>query len=501
MARAISKPWHRLPRSQVWTALTAALLAWGCQPSAPNAPGAASSKPPPTPQAEPATPSVSQAPGLPEAVDLSTAMIRVARDALPAVVHIEVTERQTVTNPFAGNPFFEQFFGNQPRKFERVLRGLGSGMIVDDQGHILTNNHVAGGATKIQVVLANGDSYPGKLVGADPMTDLAVVKISAGKSLARVSFADSDKVQVGQWVVAIGDPQGFAQTVTHGIISAKHRAGITDPSNYQDFLQTDAAINPGNSGGPLLDLYGRVLGVNAVIASTSGGFQGIGFAIPSNMATRVLKQLVATGKVERGWLGVTVQDITPELSHALGIDTTTGALVSDVLKGGPADAAGVQRGDVVTVFDGRPVEDANALRNDAATSAVGSAVNLSVLRKGKTTTVKVKIGSLQAATRLLSTTLRERVGASIGPVPPEEATKFGLKPGEGVVIERIDPNGPLAGVGLEVKDIVLEVNGASVGGLQEFIDVVTSLPPSSVVALLALDHRTGNTGYVHMRLR
>ena len=237
-------------------------------------------------------------------VDLSTAIVQVARQNIPAVVHIDVMEKQEVANPFSpfdDDPFFRNFFGNQrsPKKFQRELKGLGTGMIMDGNGHILTNHHVAGGATKIEVSLSDGRKFPAKLVGSDPKTDLAVIRINA-KELPHVSFGDSDRMDVGEWVVAIGHPRGLDQTVTQGIISAKHRMGITDPTGYQDFLQTDAAINPGNSGGPLLNLYGEVIGVNTVISTQSGGSEGIGFAIPSNMALHVAKTIIARGKVETG---------------------------------------------------------------------------------------------------------------------------------------------------------------------------------------------------------
>jgi len=242
---------------------------------------------------------VSEKPGGP--ADLSTAIAHVANQTLPAVVYIEVTESGEVENPFfsfENNPFFRRFFGvpKMPRRFKQEIIGLGSGMIMDQAGHILTNYHVAGGATKMEVTLADGSKYPAKLVGGDPKTDLAVVQIQAKESLPHVAFGDSDKVEVGEWVVAIGAPRALEKTVTHGIISAKHRIGITDPKDHQDFLQTDAAINPGNSGGPLLNLYGEVIGVNAAIATESGGFEGIGFTIPSNTAVHVAKALIAHGR-------------------------------------------------------------------------------------------------------------------------------------------------------------------------------------------------------------
>jgi serine protease Do len=219
------------------------------------------------------------------AADLTVAIEQVAKQTIPAVAHIEVTERQEVANPFLpfeSDPLFRRFFNMppMPKKFKRELRGLGTGMLMDAQGHILTNHHVAGGATKLEVLLANGSRYTARLVGTDPKTDLAVIKIDAREALPFVTFGDSDKMEVGQWVVAIGHPRGLDQTVTQGIISAKHRRGITDPSSYQDFLQTDAAINPGNSGGPLLNLQGEVIGVNAVIASQSGGLRGLASPSP-----------------------------------------------------------------------------------------------------------------------------------------------------------------------------------------------------------------------------
>lgn len=248
-------------------------------------------------------------------VDFSTAVILVARQTIPAVAHIEVMERKEVENPFL---FFENAPLKKlgmPRKLKLDLKELGTGMIIDPQGNILTNFHVAGGATKIQVTLANRNRYPAELVGADPKTDLAVIHISATENLPNVTFGDSDQVEVGEWVVAIGHPRGLDQTVTHGIISAKHRRGIIELSGYQDFLQSDAAANPGNSCGPLLNLQGEVIGVNAMISSESGGFEGISFAIPSNIAVYISKALIAHRKVERGWLGLNIQDVMVELAN------------------------------------------------------------------------------------------------------------------------------------------------------------------------------------------
>jgi serine protease Do len=427
----------------------------------------------------------------------------VAKQTIPAVVHIEVTERQEVPNPFfpfENDPFFRHFFGfsNMPKKFKRELKGLGTGMIIDPEGHILTNNHVAGGATKLQILLSDGREYPAKLVGADPKTDLAVIKISAEEPLPFVKFGDSDKVEVGEWVVAIGHPRGLDQTVTQGIVSAKHRRGITDPSSYQDFLQTDAAINPGNSGGPLLSLQGEVIGVNAAIASQSGGFEGIGFAIPSNMAVFVIKALLVHGKVERAWLGVSAQDLNPALAKSFGMPNTRGALVADITKGGPAAKAGIKRGDVVIAYQGKEIPDADTLRNAAAVSPVNKDVKMTVWRDGKSIDLTVKMESMQSAAGLLAAPLKDRLGVMVRSLSSQEAEKYGLITDQGVMITWLDPKGPLTQAGFELEDIILQVNGRPVEDAESFASMVNAAKPRQQLTLLALDHRTGNTGYIQV---
>jgi serine protease Do len=439
-------------------------------------------------------------------VDLATAISRVAKQNIPAVVHIEVTQRKEVVNPFfpfENDPFFRFFFDvpRMPKKFKRETRGLGTGMIMDPQGHILTNYHVVGGATEIQVLLSNGKWYKAKIVGTDPKTDLAVIKISAKEQLPYVKFGDSDSVEVGEWVVAIGHPRGLDHTVTQGIISAKNRRGITDPSSYQDFLQTDAAINPGNSGGPLLNLKGEVIGVNAAIVSESGGFEGIGFAIPSNMALHVAKALISKGKVERGWMGVSVQDLTPELSSSFGLDTQRGALVADIVKDGPADRGGIRKGDVVIAYQGKEIPDSATLRNQVAITPVGEKVKITILRKGKKEDLFVKIGSLEDATKAMVTSLKDRLGAEVRALTSREAEKFNLDSQSGVVITWIDQKGPLGQAGFETGDIILEINGQEIEGLEGFIKIISSLRPYQRVTLLALDHRTGKRGYLQVVVR
>jgi len=450
----------------------------------------------------PSPPSVQAGPS----VDLSTAIIRVAKETIPTVVHIEVTERQEVANPFfpfQSDPFFRRFFNTPeaPRSFKREVKGIGTGMILDSEGHILTNFHVAGGATKIEVTLASGNRYPAKLVGGDPKTDLAVIRIEPKEGLPHIRFGDSDKVEVGEWVVAIGHPRGLSQTVTHGIISAMHRRGITDPSSYQDFLQTDAAINPGNSGGPLLNLRGEVIGVNAAIASESGGSEGIGFAIPSNMASHVAKLLIATGKVERGWLGVMVKDITPDLAQSDHLQNVKGAYIADVVKGGPADKAGIRKGDVMTAFQGKEITQADELRNLVAASPVGREAKVSIVRSGKKQELTVTVGNLESSTQLLASAIKDRLGVSVRPVSQEEAAQYGLPSPRGVAIETVDPKGPLGQAGLEARDIILAINGQSIAGIDDFAGLVSLLKPKQNVTLVCLDHRTGNTGTIEVTVR
>lgn len=437
--------------------------------------------------------------------DLSTAIIQVAKQNIPAVVHIEVTARQEVPNqllPFENDPFLKRFFNipETPRKFKREIKGLGTGMIIDAEGHILTNHHVAGGATKIEVLLSNGQRYPANLIGTDPKTDLAVIKIDVKEALPHVTFGDSDKAEVGEWVVAIGHPRGLDQTVTQGIISAKHRRGITDPGSYQDFLQTDAAINPGNSGGPLLNLQGEVIGVNAVIVSQSGGFEGIGFTIPSNMAINIAKALIAHGKVERGWIGVSIQELTPEITKPLHIETLKGALIVDVVKGGPAAKAGLRKNDLVIAYQGKEIPDSDVMRDEVASTAVGQEVKITILREGKKEELVVRIESLEYSVKIIADNLKERIGIEVRAVLPGDIKKYGLKNDQGVVITWVDPKGTLGEAGFEVGDIILGIENQPIENLEYFIGLMNSLKPNQSITLLALDHGTGNIGNVQVKV-
>ncbi len=436
-------------------------------------------------------------------LDLSTAIFQVAKDTIPGVVHIEASQRQELALPqlpFENDPFFRYSFDapRMPKRFKRELSGLGTGMIMDAQGHILTNNHVVGNAVEIWILLSSGKQYKATLVGADPKTDLAVIKIEAEEPLPHITFGNSDKVDLGTWVVAIGHPRGLDHTVTQGIISAKHRRGITDPGSYQDFLQTDAAINPGNSGGPLLNLRGEVIGVNVAIVSQYGGFEGIGFAIPSNMAVHIAKELMAHGKVARGWLGVMVQQLTPELAETLGLETTRGALVADVFRDGPAEEAGIKRGDVVVAYRGKEIYDVGSLRNEVAATPFGETVKMILLREGKRQELSLEIGNLESAAKVMAVSLSDRLGGELREVTAKEVQKYSLKAGQGVAVTGLVPDGPLGKTGFEVGDIILEVNGQLVKDMKGFIDVLGSIKSDERVILLALDHRTGQRGYVQL---
>jgi serine protease Do len=438
--------------------------------------------------------------------DLVTGIMKVAKDCIPAVVHIEVTERSEVPNPlfpFENDPFLRHFFGmpkKMPKKFKQERIGVGTGIITDAQGHIVSNYHVVGGASKIVVTLSDGTQYDAKVVGTDSKTDLGVIKISAKAPLPFVAFADSDQVQVGQWVVAIGQPRNLAQSVTQGIISAKHRQGITDPSGYQDFLQTDAAINPGNSGGPLLNLDGQVVGVNSAILSESGGFEGIGFAIPSNMAVRVVDQLIKNGKVIRGWMGVSIQDLTPDLAKSFGLQVPKGALIADITKDGPADKAGLKKGDVILAYQGKEIDDTAALRNAVANTTPGQEVTVTIWREKKKEELKIKIGNAEELAKMMTATLKERLGAEVQPLTAQEAEAYGLETPTGVRITWVDPKGALGKAGFEVGDALLAVNGHPIFGIEGLVALISEIKPHEKATIMAVDHRTGGTGNVLIQM-
>jgi serine protease Do len=415
----------------------------------------------------PATAAKSGLAGLPTFTD-------VARSVSPSVVNIAITANvgpASAPGPFAGDEFFERFFGGQ---MPRTARSLGSGFVLTSDGYIATNAHVVDRASKVTVRLANKEEYPAKIVGVDPKTDVALIKIEPKRPLQPVNLGDSSSLEVGEWVMAIGSPFGLEQTVTVGVVSAKARVLGAGP--YDDFIQTDAAINPGNSGGPLVDSEGRVVGINTAISSRSGGSEGVGFAIPIGLAKNVLDQLRETGRVERGWLGIGIQDVTPELASSFGLDAASGALVASVAPGGPAERAGVRRGDVIVEYEGRRIEDSHQLPALVAESRVGSRAHLVVVRDGEERELDVAVAELpEEPERRLSSRSRDEadpsdaaLGLTVADITPQLAKRRRLAAEHGVVVTGVEPLGPADEAGLQPGDIVREVDRNPVSSTKEF---------------------------------
>ena len=434
-------------------------------------------------------------------VDLASAIADVAQKAMPAVVHIEVIQRVEIPSPpgpFESDPFFRYFFGppSGPRTYKKEMRGIGSGTVLDGEGHILTNHHVISGASKIIVKTSAGEEVEANIVGSDAKTDLAVIRIKTAKSLPFLAFGDSDRLRVGEWAVAIGNPRGLEQTVTVGIISAKHRTGVLDPSSYQDYIQTDAAINPGNSGGPLLNLNGEVIGINAAIVSESGGFEGIGFAIPSNMVKAVAEAIVKQGKVIRGWLGIAVQELTNSMAKNLNARGTKGAFVTGVTKGGPAEKAGIKKGDVIVSFDGIPLEGANDFRNRLAAGRVGRTVEIGLLRKGEMVAVQASIAAYKPSPQQTAVELRGKLGIEVKEISNLEARRRRMENRDGVLLTRVDPNSPADRAGLEPGDILHQINNQNLRGVGDYTRILEPIQPGEEVLLLVRDGKMGEMGYL-----
>jgi serine protease Do len=426
----------------------------------------------------------------------------VVERVMPAVVTVRVQKRASIVPTDQQIPEeFRRFFGDQLPQGPRgqriprgVERGLGSGVIVSQDGYILTNNHVVEGVDSVKVELPDDRTFTAKVVGTDPATDLAVLKIDA-KNLPTLVIGDSDAVKVGDVALAIGNPLGVGETVTSGIISAKGRQTPDGRDGYQDFLQTDAAINHGNSGGALVNAAGQLIGINSQILSPSDGNIGLGFAIPSNMAKSVMDQLISTGTVRRAKLGVLIQPITPDMASAMGLPSTHGALVSTVDDNSPAAKAGLKQGDVITEYNGKPVADNNQLRNAVASTMPGTTVPLQVLRNGKTETLHATVGELAAAKEKSGLPSSERgrgkYGMSVQPLTPDVAEGAGVPRGtQGVIVTDVDPEGLAAESDLQQGDVIEKVNGKAVKSTE---DLKAALDRTDGKPSLLLVHRKDAT--------
>jgi serine protease Do len=429
------------------------------------------------------------------------AMAEIAKVAMPAVVNIATVKTEKVAdgprNPLLDDPFFRRFFGDRfkhpdtPR--ERKSSSLGSGVIVSPDGYILTNNHVIRNADKIQVLLSDKRQFTGKIIGSDPKTDLSVIKIDAD-NLSFLNLGNSDYLKIGEIVLAIGNPYGLNQTITMGIVSAVGRAnvGIAD---YEDFIQTDAAINPGNSGGALVNVRGELVGVNTAIFSTSGGYQGIGFAIPSNMAKSVLTSLITKGKVIRGWLGVSIQAITPELAQQFGLEKDHGTLVADVIENSPAEKGGFMRGDVIIEFDGKEVDEPYNMRNMVASTSPGEEVTFKAIRDGRIVSLLVTIGELPSEIQKIPTEFQNALnGISVQNLNPDIYRQLNLPEKiRGVVVTDIESDSSAASV-LVPGDVILEINRKAISSLEDYENIVSRIKPEKDVLLLV--YRRGSTIFV-----
>jgi serine protease Do len=392
--------------------------------------------------------------------------------------------------------FFDKFFGQMPKSFK--TRSLGSGFIIDPKGYVVTNNHVVEGADKIKVILVGGKEYKATVKGRDPKTDLALIKlVNPPANLPFLKMGDSDAIQVGDWVLAVGNPFGLSHTVTQGIISAKGRVIGAGP--YDNFLQTDASINPGNSGGPLLNLKGEVIGINTAILASG---QGIGFATPSNIAKSVIPQLREKGKVTRGMIGVQVQNVTPELAKSFGMSEPRGALVAEVNPGSPAQKAGIHRGDIIIEFNGHPIHEMNELPRLVADTAPGSKATVKVLRKGKEKTLKLTIVQLteerQAQAKEEGAGEKTPLGLEVQNLSPNLARQFRLRDNKGVVVVQVEAGGPAAESGIRPGDMILEVNGTVVNTVKGYRAAIAKLKKGSVVRFLI--KRTGRTLFLTMEI-
>jgi serine protease Do len=445
---------------------------------------------------------------------LSGAFSGAADTIHPSVVSIRAVKKAKIVKPSSdsggslpempkGLPFdndlLRHFFGGKmPEITIPPQQGIGSGVIVSAEGYILTNNHVVGDADEVEVTLPDGREHRAKVVGADPLSDLAVIQIKV-PDLKPAKLGDSSRLKVGEWVVAAGNPFGLSNTITAGIVSAKGRANMPNMriAEYEDFIQTDAAINPGNSGGPLVDLRGEVVGINTAIASRTGSNNGVGFAIPINMAKSIMKNLIEHGQVVRGWLGISIQPLTEDMAKSFGFESTAGVLIGDVLADGPAQKAGLKRGDIVTKFAGEKVKDISQFRTAVAETEPGTKVKIEIYRDGKSRTMKVEVGKLKGTpTTMQRSTESERgtvdeLGISVANASPETPHGMGLPEDvHGVLVTQVDETGTAARAGLRVGDVIVDVQGVPTTDVAAFREQIGKHDLKKGIRLLV---QTGET--------
>lgn len=436
----------------------------------------------------------------------SKAFVNIVKKAKPAVVHIKV--EKTSKRSFHGSPqmdemfnhpFFDQFFGPQfrrqqppkDRKFKQ--QGQGSGFIISKDGYILTNNHVVENADKIRAILSDKREFEAKVVGTDPQTDVALLKIEDPQNLPVLPLGDSDTLEVAEWVIAIGNPFGLSQTVTVGVVSATGRSSV-GINEYENFIQTDAAINPGNSGGPLINGRGEVVGINTALFSRTGGYMGIGFAIPINMAKSIENQLQKYGKVTRGWLGVVIQNVNDDLAESFDLNQTDGILISEVQKDSPASKAGLQEGDVIIKLDNEKVSNVTQLRNKVAMLRPDSKTRIDVIRNGRAKKVEVTIGEQPAdfgkhARTSTDKNSLKKYGLTLQELTSELAEKFDYEAGSGLIISDVEPGTPAADAGLKPGQLIEEINRKPVASLK---DLQRALKQSSKSGKILLRVRSGS---------
>ncbi len=434
---------------------------------------------------------------------LSNALAEVAEVARPVVVNISTTttisEEENPLGDMFNDPYFRHFFGDQgnPGKTRKhKSSALGSGVIVSPDGYILTNDHVVKGADEIKVILFDKREFKGKVVGTDPRTDLAVIKINA-KDLPTIKIGDSSKLKTGDIVLAVGNPFGLNQTITMGIVSAVGRSNI-GLADFEDFIQTDAPINPGNSGGALVNSDGELVGINTAIYSTSGGYMGIGFSIPSDMAKSVMDSIIKYGKVIRGWMGVSIQNLTPELAKSMGFKETEGALIAGVEGGSPADKAGLKQGDLIVDMNGKKVVDSTSLRNMVAASAPGTKVDIKIIREGKEQTISMTLGEYKEKKVIKKTEYENALkDVTVEELNPSIRERLNLPENlNGVVITGVSADSPAQGL-LQANDVIQEVNRHVIQNAQDFEQIVSKIGEHDTVLLLI--YRGGGSIYLTIK--